>query len=330
MAVIGPSYQSDQACLTFLFGMLDLPDPHPGGELLAGPELAAFVSAFETGTLQGAADELALTQSAVTKRIQSLERRLGARVFERGRSGVRPTPLGQTIYPPAKQALVALAEVVRAARVGRDLERTDLRLCASHTIGEYLLPGWLTEFRRRAPGIHPQLEVINSTGTVRAVREGRAAIGFVEGRDPLPDLDVITIAHDTLAVVVSSTHRWARRRALSPRDLLTEPYLTREAASGTRSVAGAALESVGVRLVPALEAASTQSLKRALAGGGFTIISRRATVEEEHAATHVALPVRGVEFTRELRALRRRRPALTGLARLFWEWLQTPSAHTQS
>jgi DNA-binding transcriptional LysR family regulator len=309
--------------------MADPSDPLPAGEPMSGPELAAFVSAFENGTLQGAANELSLTQSAVTKRIQSLERRVDARVFERWRSGVRPTPLGQTIYPPAKHALAALGEVARAARAGRAQEQSDLRLCASYTTGEYLLPGWLTEFRRGAPGIHPQLEVINSTGTVRAVREGRATIGFVEGRDRLPDLEVITVAHDTLAVVVSSAHRWARRRALSPRELLTEPYLTREASSGTRSVADAALESAGVRLVPAMEAASTQSLKRALAGGGFTIISRRATVEEEHAGTLVALPVRDVDLSRSLRAVRRRRPAATGAARLFWQWLQTRSAPLQ-
>jgi DNA-binding transcriptional LysR family regulator len=72
-------------------------------------ELAAFVAALETGTISDAAEALGLTQSAATKRLQSLERRLGVDLLERGRSGVRPTDAGRLLYPEAKQALSALA-----------------------------------------------------------------------------------------------------------------------------------------------------------------------------------------------------------------------------
>src|SRR3979409_2730379 len=78
---------------------------------MAGSELAAFVAAVEAGSVHGAADALQLTQSAVTKRIQALERRVGGRLFERGRFGVRPTELGRTVYPAAKRALEALESV---------------------------------------------------------------------------------------------------------------------------------------------------------------------------------------------------------------------------
>jgi DNA-binding transcriptional LysR family regulator len=64
---------------------------------LAGSELAAFVASVEAGSVHGAADALRLTQSGVTKRIQTLERRVGGRLFERGRFGVRPTQLGRTV-----------------------------------------------------------------------------------------------------------------------------------------------------------------------------------------------------------------------------------------
>src|SRR5579875_3290845 len=95
---------------------------------LAGSDLAAFVAALEAGSVHGAADALQLTQSAVTKRIQMLERRVGGRLFERGRFGVRPTELGRTVYPASKRALEALDEVGEAVRLARAQGSLDLRL----------------------------------------------------------------------------------------------------------------------------------------------------------------------------------------------------------
>jgi DNA-binding transcriptional LysR family regulator len=288
---------------------------------LAGSELAAFAAAVEAGTVQGAADALQLTQSAVTKRLQALERRIGDRLLERGRLGVRPTPLGGAVYPPAKQALEALAEVERIVTLSRAHGARDLRLCASLTIGEFLLPGWLAEFRHLRPDVHPQLEIVNSRGVLEEVREHRAEIGFVEGLDSLEAYESFTVARDRLLVVVSSDHPWARRRTVAVRDLGAEPYLTREAASGTRAVAESVLAGAGIELVPAMQASSFQSLKRALTGGGFALISE-LTIEAEHrAGTLVGIPVRGLDLRRDLRAISRRRPRLTGAALAFWRWL---------
>jgi DNA-binding transcriptional LysR family regulator len=150
----------------------------------------------------------------------------------------------------------------------------DLQLSASHTIGEFLLPGWLADFRRERPDVHPQLEIVNSQGVIDAIRENRSEIGFIEGPDSPAGLQTLTVARDEIVVVVGAEHPWARRRAVTGRDLLSDSYLTREPASGTRAVATAALARAGVELIPALQAAGAQSLKRALAGGGFTLISR--------------------------------------------------------
>jgi DNA-binding transcriptional LysR family regulator len=290
---------------------------------LAGAELAAFVAAVEAGSVHGAADALQLTQSAVTKRIQALERRVGGQLFERGRFGVRPTELGRTLYPAAKRALQALDSVAQLVELSRAAGSLELRLSASHTVGEFLLPGWLADFRREHPRVHPQLEIVNSKGVIDAIRENRSEIGFIEGPDSPRGIQTLTVARDEIVVAVAADHPWARRRAVTAADLLKDSYLTREAASGTRAVAAAALSRVGIELVPALQAASAQSLKRALGGGGFTLISRLTIEAEERAGVLVGLPVRGLELTRELRAIRRRRPAPTGAARTFWRWLES-------
>lgn len=284
---------------------------------LSGRDLLAFVLAVETGSVHGAADALGLTQSAVTKRIQALERRTGETLLRRGRLGVATTEAGRALYPEAKQALAALDRATRA--VGTDA--SGLRLAASHTIGEFLLPGWLAAFRVAAP-LPVQMDVINSPGVIAEVRDGRAEIGFVEGNASLAGLDVIELMHDELAVVVGARHPWARRRAVEGRALTGEPYLARERDSGTRAVAAAALARHGVALEPELETPSIQGLKRAVLDGGFTVISRLAVQAEVEAGTLRALPVRGVDLGRELRAIRRRREPLPGPARRLWRWLQ--------
>jgi DNA-binding transcriptional LysR family regulator len=297
-------------------------DGHSSGSSpLAAGELAAFVAAVEAASVQGAADALQLTQSAVTKRIQNLERRVGGQLLERGRFGARPTAFGRAVYPPARRAMDALDEVSETVRLSRAHGAVDLRLSASLTIGECLLPGWLAEFRTQRPDVHPQLEIINSHTVLDAVRQGRSQVGFVEGLDPLEGCEAITVARDRLLLVVGAEHRWARRSSVPVRELLHEPYLTREATSGTRAMAAAAMAEVGLELTPAMQVSSLQSLKRTLSGGGFTLISELTIETEQRAGTLVGIPVRGVNLERELRAVRRRRPALTSAARAFWRWL---------
>lgn len=291
-------------------------------EPIPSAPLAAFVAAYEAGTIQGAADTLSLTQSAATKRIQALEQLLGAPLFERGRLGVRPTALGRSVYPVAKQALAELAQIAVVVDAAGSRGRRELHLSASHTTGEFLLPGWLSTYRKVAPEVHSQLEIVNSKRVLEAVRAGRSAIGFVEGRDSLSGLQAMALTRDALLVVVTAEHRWAARRNISATELVGEPYFTREPSSGTRAVATAALEAVGIALAPAFEAASTQSLKQVLTNEGFTIISALAVEQERCAGTHVAIPVRGVDLTRELIAVRRRRPAVREPARGFWRWLE--------
>jgi len=225
------------------------------------------VAAVESGSIQGSADALTLTQSAATKRIQGLERRLGQDLRSRGRTGAQPTELGRTLYPLAKRALSALADVGQAAQQHGSTSARILRLSASLTTGEFLVPGWLGAFRPVHPDVHAQLEIVNSSAVAQRVAERQARIGFVEGRDEPERFEKLTVARDQLLVVVAADHRWARRRSIDPKELTTERYLTRERLSGTRAVAEGALTGVGVTLTATLEAASIQSLKRAITLG---------------------------------------------------------------
>jgi DNA-binding transcriptional LysR family regulator len=291
------------------------------GDPLSGRDLAAFVTAVESGTVQGAADALVLTQSAATKRLQALERRVGQVLLDRDTNGVRPTASGTVLYPLAREALAALERAETAMTSPTDAPM--LRIHASRTIGETLLPHWLATFRATGADCRASVAITNSEEVAHAVRDGEAEIGFVEGlTGGLHGLRELVVAHDEIRVIVASAHPWARRRAVAPRFLASEPFLAREAGSGTRAVATATLAAAGVELKPALELSSAEGLKSAVLEGGFTLLSERAVANELAAGTLAAIPVSGVELRRALRAVRRARPALQGPARRFWLQLQ--------
>jgi DNA-binding transcriptional LysR family regulator len=291
------------------------------GDPLPGRDLAAFVTAVESGSVQGAADALSLTQSAATKRLQALERRVGRQLLERGAFGVRPTAAGGVLYPLAREALAVLerAELAVTSPDGAPL----LRIHASRTIGETLLPQWLASFRAGAPPCRVSAAITNSEEVVHAVRSGAAEVGFIEGpAASMRGLRELVVAHDEIRVVVGAEHPWARRHAVAVRDLALEPFLAREAGSGTRALVNARLAEVGVELQPALELSSAESLKRAVLAGGFALLSERVVAAEIAAGVLAGLPVSGVELHRSLRAVSRARPALQDPARAFWRWLE--------
>ena len=296
------------------------------GDPLSGRELAAFVTAVETGTVQGAADALALTQSAATKRVLALERRVGHALLERTTQGVRVTEAGALLYPLAREAMAAL---VRAETAVTSSNRTEpLVIHASRTVGETLLPQWLASFRGTSPA-RVSVAITNSDEVLHAVRDRTAEIGFIEGPAlSMQGLVELVVAHDELRVVVASGHPWARRRSIPFKTLATEPYLARETGSGTREVAAAALGAKGLELIPALEVSSAEGLKRGVLTGGFTLLSERAVEPEVAAGALCAVPVSGVELHRTLRAVRRSRPALHGPARALWLWLERTVAPT--
>jgi DNA-binding transcriptional LysR family regulator len=286
---------------------------------LSSRELAAFAAAVEAGSVQGASEALDLTQSATTKRIQALERRLGVTLLTRGRHGVRPTEEGMALYPEARRGLDALMQAEQAV-AGAQAARP-LRIAASHTIGEALLPTWLTAFRAELPGVHPQVDVVNSVAAIAAVREERADVGFVEGLEPLDGLDAKVVARDRIVLVVAADHRWAHRRQVNPRELVKGRWISRESGSGMRAVATAALAEVGVELRPDLSLASLEGVKRSLAAGGFALISELALEPDLAAGRLVTLPLKGLEIERPLTAIRRVGGRPHEGAKRFWAWL---------
>ncbi|MEU6244277.1 LysR substrate-binding domain-containing protein [Streptomyces sp. NPDC047024] len=269
------------------------------------PDLGALellLAVARLGSLGAAARELGITQPAASSRLRSMERQLGVALVDRSPRGSRLTDAGALVTDWARRVVEAAEAFDAGARALRDRRDSRLRVAASMTIAEYLLPGWLLALHAGRPGTAVSLLAGNSARVAELLLAGEADLGFVEGLTVPTALDSAVVARDRLVVVTAPTHPWARRsRPLDPGELAATPLILRERGSGTRQVLDAAL---GGLARPLIELSSTTAVKAAAVGGaGPSVLSELAVGEELATRRLVGIPVAGLALRRELRAV---------------------------
>ncbi|MER5443833.1 LysR family transcriptional regulator [Streptomyces sp. NPDC002790] len=269
------------------------------------PELGALqllLAVARLGSLGAAARALGITQPAASSRIRSMERQLGLALVDRSPRGSRLTDSGALVTDWARPIVEAAEQFDAGASALRDRRDSRLRVAASMTIAEYLLPRWLIALRAERPDTAVSLLAGNSTAVAERLLGGEADLGFVEGRTVPAGLDSAVIAHDRLIVVTAPGHPWARRRKpLAAGELAVTPLILREEGSGTRQVLDAAL---GGLARPLIELSSTTAVKSAaVSGAGPSVLSELAVGEELASRRLVEIPLEGVGLARELRAV---------------------------
>jgi DNA-binding transcriptional LysR family regulator len=146
---------------------------------LASLQLLAAVA--ETGSLGQAAQRLSISQPAASLRMSTLERRLGLVLLERSPTGSRLTPAGVSVVDWVLPVLDAADALARGVAALRDEREERLRVAASMTVADHLVPAWLVRFHAVQPASAVALRVVNSAAVAALVRDGEADIGFVEG-----------------------------------------------------------------------------------------------------------------------------------------------------
>lgn len=265
--------------------------------------LELLLAVARLGSLGRAARELGITQPAASGRIRSMERLLGVALVERSPRGSRLTDAGVLVTDWARRIVEAAEAFDAGAQALRGRRDSRLRVAASMTIAEYLLPGWLVALRAERPGTAVSLLAGNSVAVAERLLAGEADLGFVEGLDVPAGLDGVVVGHDRLVVVAPPGHPWARRRApLAAGELAAMPLILRERGSGTRQVLDAALG--GATAAPLLELASTTAVKSAVVGGaGPSVLSELAVRDELASGRLVEIHVAELSLRRALRAV---------------------------
>jgi DNA-binding transcriptional LysR family regulator len=289
------------------------------------PDLAAldlFQSVIQLGSLSRAAEAHGITQPSASSRIRHLERQLGMALLERSPTGSRPTEDGSVVAGWAASVLTA-AEALATGVAALNAEASGvLRIAASLTVAEYLLPQWLELFLRTRKDHSVSLEVVNSAVVIERLQAGAVEIGFIESPGSV-NLHQRTVAEDELVVVAAPGHPWASAGRVPVEALISTPLVVREAGSGTRDAFEQRLADLGFdHPIAALELGSTSAVRAtAIRGSHPTVISRLAVSADLDAGSLVEIFVAGLTIERELRVVWSKRTAPSTLAQEFLDQL---------
>ncbi|HEV2484590.1 MAG TPA: LysR family transcriptional regulator [Terracidiphilus sp.] len=246
--------------------------------------LVVFRTVAEQLSFRKAAEELYLTQPAVSLQIKALEEDIGVQLFDRTGAHITLTPAGTVLLEYAGQvnALLAQAEHDIAALSGDHAGQ--LALGASTTIAQYVLPRLLGEFCREHPHVHPTLISGNTEHIVAAVENQKIELGLIEGPARSRDVKTEPFLEDELVLIASTAHEWAERASVNYSDIAAIPLLMRERGSGSRRVIEMKLERKAVKrssLHIVMELDSTEAIKSAVeAGLGVGFVSRWAIAKD--------------------------------------------------
>ena len=261
-----------------------------------------------------AAEQLFLTQPAVTLQIKALESDLGVRVFDRAGGKITLTRQGSVLLEYANKLANLASEAER--QLGSDGSVSgELALGASTTIAQYVLPRLLGAFQNEYPKIQFSLHSGNTSEVVRRLLEGEVALGLIEGPARERGIRTEPFMEDELILIVPPSFDSSR---LSPAQFLATDLLMREQGSGSRRVVELALEKAGFKLKAfhkVMELDSTEAIKSAVeAGLGVGFVSRWAIAKELELGTLKVGEVSGVRAARHFTLISRTGPEPQGPA----------------
>ena len=238
-------------------------------------QLMIFTAVADTGSTTAAGLRVALSQSATSGALIELERLLGARLFDRVGKRLLLNDVGRSLLPGARALLNAAQEIeaqfgVGAADAGKGGLAARLRIGASTTIGNYLLPALVAGFQRAWPAVAMDVRIGNTREVASSVARLEVDMGLIEGPCHEADLRVLPWREDELVIVCAPSHP-ARRAAADQRvplkSLRQSRWLLREPGSGTRETVEHALLPHLHHFEGALQFGSTEAIKQAAAEG---------------------------------------------------------------
>lgn len=211
-------------------------------------QLITFAHVVREGGIGAAARARHLTQPAVSNQLRQLQSIIGEPLYRRQGRGIALTGAGQQLYRHAQALADALHEAEAFAIALASVDSGRVRIAASQTLGAYILPAALAEFRVVAPQIEIILESHNSQSVLDHI--DTCDIGLIEGpvghASAAVHFSAQPLGNDTIVAVVPRHHRLAARQALTLTDVADEPIILREAGSGTRELVETAFAQAGL------------------------------------------------------------------------------------
>ncbi len=212
-------------------------------------QLRIFLSVATHLHFTRAAEALYITQPAVSAAIQNLEAEYCVKLFHRIGRRIEITEAGRLLQVEAQKVLDQVLLTERGLRELNNLQRGELKLGSSLTIGNYWLPEKISHFKRSYPGITVNCTLANAKEICEGTASGLFDLGLVTG-DVDPDLQVVleqeVVGSDRLQIVVGTSHPWFERTSVTVKELVETPWVMRESGSGSQQMFEQAIQRWGV------------------------------------------------------------------------------------
>lgn len=264
--------------------------------------LRLFATVAQTGSFSRAADELRISQPAISKGVRDFELQVGCRLLDRGARGVRPTREGEALMQHAKVLFAIERNAEEELHVMRALGGGALRIGASTTIATYIIPPYLGIFHRAYSNIKLNIISANTRSITQLLISHEIDVALVEG--PVQEVGIVSEywRKDEMVLIASPEHGFANTaEPIDPHRMTDEIFIVREPGSGSREVVADALSAKQVYPVRQLEVGSTEVTKQLVAGGlGIAMISVATIRDQISLGTLVVVPVKGLHVERVL------------------------------
>jgi DNA-binding transcriptional LysR family regulator len=290
-------------------------------------QLRLFEAVARHSSFTRAAEEVHLSQPAVSIQVKRLEENVGLPLFEQVGKRISLTEAGRELYAASRDVLGRLSDLDSAIDSLRGEVAGTLRVTAV-TSAKYFLPHLLGAFLRRYPDVEPKLKVVNRESMLERIADNEDDL-YVMGHVPA-DLDVeeFPFLENIISVVASPDHPLANKRRVALKQLERERFLVRESGSGNRKVVSEFFAEHGISINPSMELGSAEAIKQGvMAGLGISALSLHNLRLEVAAGQIVVLKVEGFPLRRRWNVVHRKGKKLSHAASSFIEFLQSEGQH---
>ena len=272
-------------------------------------ELEIFCNVVELESFSKAAEAVHLVQASVSERIASLEKKVGTRLLDRLGRRVIPTAAGELLFKHA----ALLLEMKESAQLELEkflgLEQGEIALGGSTIPGEYILPGFISQFNRKYPHLLVKLAVADSRKIENQVLQGKIEIGVIGSKSQHPNIISQQVWADELVLAVPAGHPWGRCNVVCLAELQKVPLIIRESGSGTLKILESYLADLGEGSMADLKVVarfgSSTAVKEGIKSGlGLSILSAHAIETEVNAGLLKAIRIKGLEMARHFYLIR--------------------------
>jgi DNA-binding transcriptional LysR family regulator len=255
-------------------------------------QLRVYVTLARTLSMQRAAAELKMTPSGVSHCLKALEADLGCRLFERTSRKIALSQAGREFLTAAEEILQRMKLVRGKIREGLDWRQGQLRIGASGTACEFILPPTLREFRESFPDFTIKIEQCSSPQAIALMAEGRLDLALLTDTARHPGMEFTLIGEDDLQFYVNPLHPWAVKRKALREDIPNRKLILPERGSNTYALIESYFRGENIRIQPFIEIPNEQAIKEfARLGMGVCILPRWLARDDVADGLLVGLPL---------------------------------------